>query len=342
MKTSLVILLLLFKINLFGQSPQPNILKSEFIFEQGKYFDQCHASTIEEAKDGTLLVSWFAGTHEGNQDVKIWGSTYDGEKWSEPTIWADGISDKTYPCWNPVLFRKNNDQTIYLFYKVGPNPREWWGMVKTSKDNGKTWSKAQKLPDGILGPIKNKPKQLSNGTVVSPSSEEFTETRWVAHVEIADKKMKTWKKYPINHESTLNVIQPSILLHSNNKLQVLCRSREGSVISSWSTDNGKTWSDLEKTNLINPNSGTDAIAVKNQFWIVYNPDIPGKDWWEGRAKLNIAFSNNGLDWNKFLELENHDKGEFSYPTIFQDSKGKIHITYTYNRVNVKHVVLDPK
>ncbi len=209
-------------------------------------------------------------------------------------------------------------------------------------ENGGEWLKPQKTTERLGPKHKNKPKQLSNGTVVSPSSEEFTETRWVAHVEIADKKMKTWKKYPINHESTLNVIQPSILLHPNNKLQVLCRSREGSVISSWSTDNGKTWSDLEKTNLINPNSGTDAIAVKNQFWIVYNPDIPGKDWWEGRAKLNIAFSNNGLDWNKFLELENHDKGEFSYPTIFQDSKGKIHITYTYNRVNVKHVVLDPK
>ncbi len=334
---------LLFVVPYFslGQIPNAKILKSEFIFEQGKYFAQCHASSIEEAKNGNLLTTWFAGSHEGNQDVRIWGSIYDGNKWSEPQVWADGIADKTYPCWNPVLFRKGAESTIYLFYKVGPNPREWWGMMKTSDDNGKTWSKPERLPDGILGPIKNKPKELANGSVIAPSSEELSETRWVAHVEMADSKMKNWKKIPIDHESSFNVIQPSIVFHPDNILQVLCRSREGSVITSWSKDQGKTWSKLAKTNLVNPNSGTDAIAVGNNYWIVYNPDIPGKEWWEGRAKLNIAYSKDGLNWEKFLALENNEKGEFSYPTIFQDSKGNVHITYTYDRVNIKHLIIDP-
>jgi alpha-L-fucosidase len=342
MKTFTCLLFLLtVTANSFAQSVTPKILRSEFIFETGKHFAQCHASSIEETKDGKLLATWFAGSREGNPDVKIWGSVYDGDSWSEPKIWADGISDQTYPCWNPVLFRKNGDSKVYLFYKVGPNPREWWGMVKESVDNGKTWSEAKKLPEGILGPIKNKPKQLANGTIIAPSSEEISETRWIAHVEIADLDMNNWKKYPINHESSFNVIQPSVLIHPDNSLQVLCRSREGSVISSWSKDNGITWSNLEKTNLVNPNSGTDAISVGKDYWIVYNPDIPGKEWWEGRAKLNIAASTDGMDWEKFMELENEDKGEYSYPTIFQDSKGKVHITYTFDRKNIKHVILEP-
>jgi len=320
-----------------------NVIKSEFIFEQGKNFEQCHASTIEETQDGKLLISWFAGTQEGKNDVKIWGSIFDGTKWSEPQVWADGLSDNNsqYPCWNPVLFRKNQNSEIYLFYKVGPNPREWWGMMKTSIDNGRTWSNPIKLPDGFLGPIKNKPKELSDGTILYPSSVEITEDRWIAHIEITDQNIKNWKKYPINHKSSFNVIQPSILIHPDQNIQVLCRSKEGFIISSWSVDGGKTWSKLRKTNLINPNSGTDAIPVKDQFWIVYNPDLPGKDWWEGRSKLNIANSHDGMNWEKLFALENEAQGEFSYPTIFQDSKGFIHISYTYNRVNIKHIVINP-
>ena len=29
---------------------------------------------------------------------------------------------------------------LVLFYKVGPSPREWWGMMMTSSDAGTTWS----------------------------------------------------------------------------------------------------------------------------------------------------------------------------------------------------------
>jgi len=66
------------------------------------------------------------GTHEGNNDEVIEQSKLDAMTWSEPTIWADGKSDnKHYPYWNPVLFKPRNQNEIYLYYKVGPDPREW-------------------------------------------------------------------------------------------------------------------------------------------------------------------------------------------------------------------------
>ncbi|TJZ60825.1 sialidase [Sphingobacterium olei] len=325
-----------------AQKPNFNILKEEYLFQEGKHFNQCHASTIAETADGKLLGSWFGGTHEGNKDVVIWGSISDGQNWTKPTVWAEGVINDTlrYPCWNPVLFKLKNDKKIYLYYKVGPNPREWWGMVKTSVDGGITWSSARQLPHGILGPIKNKPIELADGTVLSPSSVELSEDRWVAHIEASDSDQKKWEIYPIDQKSKFNVIQPSILLHPDDKLQVLCRSKEGTVVTAWSRDNGLTWSALEKTNLINPNSATDAIRVGSLFYIVYNPDIPGKDWWEGRTKLNLAYSRDGIDWIDLIKLEDEEKGEFSYPTIFQDSRGLVHITYTYNRKNIKHIVLE--
>lgn len=158
-------------------------------------------------------------------------------------------------------------------------------------------------------------------------------------MEITNKEQQIWTAFPIDQQSAFNVIQPSLIQHQDGRIQALCRSKEGAVISSWSHDQGRTWSTLAKTNLINPNSATDAIRVDNYLLMVYNPDIPGKDWWEGRTKLRLAYSYDGLQWEDLLVLEDEEKGEFSYPTIIQDTKGFIHVTYTDNRKNIKHVVL---
>ncbi|OGX82782.1 sialidase family protein [Hymenobacter coccineus] len=324
-----------------GAQPTWAKIREEIVFPQPP-FRQCHASTIVQAADGHLLVACFGGANEGAPDVGIWLMALGGKGRATPRQVATGVVSDTlrYPTWNPVLFRPRGAGPLFLFYKVGPNPREWWGMAKTSADNGATWSVPVRLPAGVLGPIKNKPVQLANGTILSPSSREEASGRWRAHLEKSTDQGQTWQIISIDPGSAFDVIQPSILVHPGHRLQLLCRSKQGAVVQAWSADDGDTWGPLSKTTLLNPNSGTDAVTLRDgSFLVVYNPDVPGKDWFNGRSKLRVAASADGRAWHDVAVLEDGTTEEFSYPAIIQTTDGLVHITYTYDRKNIKHVVL---
>jgi len=339
-KLSLLSALLFFPFLALYAQKRLKIIKQELVFTNPPV-KECHASTLLEVKPGILLASCFRGSQEGKEDVSIWLCKINSEMLSTAQVIADGDINDTlrYPTWNPVLFKSQVGKP-FLSYKVGPNPRAWWGMVKTSTDDGLNWSSPQKLPDGILGPIKNKPIQLANGYILSPSSVEVTENKWRAHIELSKDDGESWQYIPIDTASEYNVIQPSILTYKNQRLQVLCRSKEGSVIQSWSEDGGLHWGSLNKTALLNPNSGTDAVTLRDgRQLIVYNPDVPGKEWFNNRGKLRIACSMDGQKWNDVAVLEDGTNEEYSYPAIIQTSDGLIHVLYTYDRKNIKHVVL---
>jgi len=152
----------IFALSMSLPAPSP-IVGAEFVFETAP-FASAHASTIVETRDG-LVTAWFGGTREGAPDVGIWLSRRVKDAWTAPVEVANGVQTdgSRHPCWNPVLFY-GKDRTLTLFYKVGPSPQTWWGMARTSRDEGKTWSEGRRLPDGILGPIKNKPVRLADGT----------------------------------------------------------------------------------------------------------------------------------------------------------------------------------
>lgn len=314
---------------------QPGVLKVEFIYDTAP-FPECHASTIAETADG-LVASWFGGTAEGNNDVEIWVSRHEGGKWTEPVSVANGIdvNRRRYPCWNPVLFTAP-DGTLLLFYKVGPSPARWWGLLKRSADNGRTWSELEHLPLGYFGPIRNKPILLSDGALLCGASTEHD--GWQIQMERATDNWKKWEKTPpLNDGKTSGLIQPTILMHPGNRLQVLCRSRQRQVTELRSDDAGRTWSSPQPLNLPNPNSGIDGVTLADgRHLLVYNHT--GR----GRSPLNVAVSADGKEWKAALTLEDTDRSEFSYPAVIQSRDGLVHITYTWVRKRVRHVVVDPK
>lgn len=319
------------------------IVKSEFIFETAP-FPSCHASTIVETKSG-LVAAWFGGTRERNPDVCIYVSRQENGRWTAPAAVADGVgfATKRLPTWNPVLFQPKNSPLL-LFYKVGPSPAEWWGMMKTSADDGKTWSAATRLPEGILGPIKNKPVQLANGDILAGSSTEG-HGGWRVHFERSSDDGKTWTVTPsVNDGQDIGAIQPSILLHSHDRLQAIGRTKDGKIFQVWSDDNGLTWGKMSLLDLPNPNSGTDAVTLRDgRQLLVYNHNIRTGSHNKGRSPLNVAISPDGTNWFATLVLEDDPDAPngFAYPAVIQTRDGLVHITYTWERKRIKHVVIDP-
>ncbi|MBU6399848.1 MAG: glycoside hydrolase [Verrucomicrobia bacterium] len=311
------------------------IVKSEFICDNPP-FPTSHSSTIVETRDG-FLVAWFGGSRERSPDVSIWTSRNDGNGWTAPREVANGIQPQgwvRYPCWNPVLFLPKGD-SLMLFYKVGPSPSSWWGVLRTSDNAGRDWSDPMRLPNGILGPVRNQPIQLPDGTLLCGSSTE--DAGWVVHMErTADPRGLWHRSAPLNSAMEYGAIQPTLLVWPDGRIQALCRTKQGIITQSWSTNQGVDWSRMVRTGLPNPNSAIDAVKLTDgRALLVYNHSDTD------RGVLNVAVSKDGKIWQAALVLENQPGSEFSYPAVIQANDGMVHVTYSWKRQRIKHVVIDP-
>ena len=222
------------------------------------------------------------------------------------------------PTWNPVLFR-NHENEVLLFYKTGKSPSAWKGFVLRSIDHGHTWFGPEALPNGIIGPAKNKAIQLKDGTILSPSSREEKKGQdrrfWTCMIEESRDNGKTWKQWgPIDYEH--RIIQPTLWVDNMENIRMLARSRATYAVSSISDRTGHHWSQPKLSTLPCPNSGLDAVKTRDgRVFVVYNHSFK-KGGWQGRGILNLGVSeDDGQSWKTLLTLED-SKGrnvEFSYP-----------------------------
>ena len=326
------------------------IVLEEFLYEQAD-FPSCHSVTLVELVNGDLLATYFGGTYERHPDVEIrlQRKTPDGV-WSAPQSVATGIQNDTlrYPTWNPVIFQPRGGD-LMLYYKVGPNPREWWGEYITSSDNGYSWSAPKRIDLPLLGPIKNKPIQLADGTLISGSSDESH--GWRAHVERSTDGGKTWEFIgPLNDGKEVAAIQPTFLQHGGDTLQMLCRTNGKDdnqyIVQAWSYDAGKTWTEMSDTQLPNNNSGIDAVTLRDgRHLLIYNHSTRDEEnlGHKGRGVINLALSHDGVNGEAALVLDyiGQPEKQYSYPSIIQTADGLVHIVYTWHRERIKHVVVDP-
>ncbi len=309
----------------------------DFIFEEDRPHAECHASTIVQAADGSLLSAWFGGTEEKNPDVAIWYSHYADGKWGTVEK-AAKVDDTAH--WNPVLFR-DEDDTVHLFFKIGPEIKYWQTYWMSTSDAGKNWSAPTELvadDKGGRGPVRNKPIILSDGAWLAPASTELK--GWKPFADRSVDKGKTWtRSEDFGHDrkkmKALGAIQPTFWESAPGKVHALLRSTNGWVWRSNSEDHGKTWTEMEQTDLPNNNSGIDGLLLDDgRLLLVYNP--VGDNWGE-RTPLDLAVSDdNGKTWESIAHLEDDpaEGNEFSYPAIVKTEDG-IAITYTWNRERIR-------
>ena len=342
-----IVLMLAVTLAAVGECP---VVKTnhQFLFEQDQVpFESCHASTIAQMDNGDLVAAWFGGSYEGCEDVCIWVSrkSHDDTEWSAPIMVADGVLSDTLrkACYNPVLQLMPNGE-LWLFFKIGSCVADWTGWLAKSQDGGKTWKPREPLPEGFLGPIKNKPLLIGD-RLLCPSSTE--NDGWRIHFEILDLKTNQWHKVgPIKGVQALTTmdmnkpdaqpteimcIQPALLQMADGSLKALCRTKNGLIATTTSHDGGETWSEVTLTDLPNNNSGIDAVTLKDgHHMLVYNPNsvLPGEESGP-RTPLSIAMSEDGENWKTIFNEEG--SGELSYPAIIQGQNGHLYVTYTYHR-----------
>ncbi len=257
---------------------------------------------------------------------------------------------KRKSCWNPILFEMP-DGELWLFFKIGSSVGDWTGWLTKSKDGGLTWSDKEPLPEKFLGPIKNKP-ELIDGRLLCGSSTEGD--GWRFHMEILDLKTGQWKYVPVestdalktddNKVHPIDCIQPSILKLKDGRLQVLMRTHNARLATSYSSDNGDTWTPVTLSEVENNQSGTDAVTLKDgRHALIYNNFATLPMTKKGpRTPLSIAISEDGERWQHALTLEDSPIDQYSYPAIIQGKNGHLYCVYTWRRQRIVFKEIDLK
>jgi len=310
-----------------------------------------HSPSVVELNDGNLLAVWYGGTREGVKDVAIYRSIWNRQtgEWTGDSI-LTGPSDTgedlgryIRKVGNPVLL-KDVDGKIWLFY-VSASVGAWSGStvnVRTSIDNGLHWSEARRL---VTSPflnlstlVRGAPFLYNDGSIGLPVYHEFL----IKFGELL--RLRTdgtiMDKVRISGDGTS--LQPSVVpLDSKRGIAFLrCNSSSTSrVLSSFTDDGGRSWSEVGKLPLPNPDSSVMGIRTRDgSLLLAFNNSYKNRD------NMSLARSvDDGQTWEVVHVFDDRgyvndgNRKEFSYPFWIHTRDDMIHLVYTWNRKRIRHI-----
>ncbi|KAJ5614702.1 hypothetical protein N7528_008356 [Penicillium herquei] len=284
-----------------------------------------------DASTGELRLL-YTSQDAGNQDsavVKQLISTDEGKSWSEPKIL---FNEPGTFIRQPVIVLKNGTWIVPIF-KCRAEPGERWlgsddiSCVRLSKDRGRTWTEKE-IPNSY-GCVHMNIQELKNGTYLG-----LFRSRWADNVYLStspngiDWSQPKATVLPNPNAGICFDVLPSgrvVLVYNHSSKEDAVGRRDG------------LYDDIS--------DGTDTRA--NQA------SKHGKEafWGAPRAPLCVAWSDDdGVTW-KWKTLEEGDgycltnnseqklNRELSYPSIFVQQDGVIHIAFTFWRQRIKYVQL---
>lgn len=307
-----------------------------------------HSSMVCTLPSGDLLAVWYGGSREGAADVALFTSrlALGASQWSAPertvdrAMAEDELARRVKKVGNAVIF-PDRSGTLWMVY-VSVTVGGWSGSalnVKTSRDEGRTWSDSRRLTLNpflnISSLVRNKPIYASDGRIGLPIYHElavaFPQMLWLTPGEdggVGDYRIRNLAASP-------GLIQPTLVPLEDDRVLMLLRDRSSGrrMHTAYSSDNGWTWTDAAATGLPNPDSAVDGLRLRDgRILLVYNHAE------SGRENLRLAVSaDEGHSWQPGRVIEAAAHKEYSYPCLTEDERGRIHLTYTWQRERIKHV-----
>ena len=313
-----------------------------------------HCAAAIELPENKIRAFWYGGTKEGAEDVQIYSAVYD----SKTASWSDEIPVITREYTQKYLYRsikklgnmttiRDKSGMIWLFY-VSVSCGGWSGSsinyVKSS-DEGESWSEPNRL---ITSPffnvstlVKNPPFLYEDGTIGIPVYHEFI-GKFSELLRIDTSGHIILKK---RLSSGRELISPFFIPLTLTEAKCYFRycgldKSQRFIHMSESHDSGETWSELEELSLINHNSSFCIIKLTDKLFLKVLNNT------NDRNIISLAVSNDrGENWKTIHVLESVDldprvEYEFSYPWILCSTDKKIHVLYTWNRMQIKHVIFN--
>ena len=203
------------------------VTASEFVFERAP-FPSCHASTIAETpgRPGRRLVRRHATRGPRRRHLV---SPARRRALVGPVEVADGeqADGRAFPCWNPVLFQPRRRAAAALLQGRPVAPAPGGACSRPPTTAAGPGPRPRRLPDGILGPIKNKPVVAGRRRAALPLQHRARRLARPPRTH-ARPGQDLDEDRAAQRRQGVGAIQPTILSTRDGTLQILCRSRQGS------------------------------------------------------------------------------------------------------------------
>jgi Neuraminidase (sialidase) len=281
-------------------------------------------------RDGRLLLVYthFTGGGGDHAAAHLAGrfSADGGQTWSgeDATIVAN---EGGFNVMSVSLLRLDSGE-IALFYLRKNSLTDCRPLLRTSRDEGKTWSEPTVCIESVGYFVLNNDRaiQLSSGRILLPVARHNTpqqnkfDGRGVISCYYSDDRGKTWqesKTVPQGDNQTLQ--EPGVVELKDRRLMMFCRTPHGSQHLAFSEDQGETWSELAPSNILSPLSpaSIERIPETGDLLLVWNnhenaaPELRDK-----RTPFNVAISRDeGRSWEKTKTLEDDPNGWYCYTAM---------------------------
>ena len=281
-----------------------------------------------ELKDGRLL---FIYSHYYGESSSDHATAYLASRFSDDRGKTWSVKDKLVleneggmNVMSVSLLRLSTGQ-IALFYLRKNSTSDCIPMMRISSDEAKTWGEA--IPcitdrEGYFVLNNDRVIQLENGRLLlAVAQHNFPGGKFsgngILYCYFSDDQGKNWtSSQPVPNPDSIKLQEPGLVRLKDESLLMFIRTDAGTQCFTRSTDGGKSWGQITKSQLISPVSPAtiERIPSTGDLLAVWNNNLSlNEQVSKQRTPLNIAISKDeGISWQKIKTLEQDPDGWYCY------------------------------